>query len=98
MELTDYPTKVIHGLDRPPSYCPLDQMLKDGQERSKEIYEKRIGGDIFITLSPLRDTDGLIVGAVHVARDITDRKRAEKALQESENKFRTLAEKSLIGI
>jgi len=90
--------KVMHGLDSPPSYCPLDQMLKDGQERSTEIYEKRIGGDFFITHSLLRDADGRMFGAVHVCRDINERKRTEKALQESENKFRALAEKSLIGI
>lgn len=34
--------------------------------------------DISVTVSPLRDEDGNIVGASKVARDITERKRAEK--------------------
>jgi len=34
--------------------------------------------DISLTVSPLRDTSGKVVGASKVARNITDRKRAEK--------------------
>ncbi len=33
-----------------------------------------------------------------IIRDVTDRKRAEQSLRESENKFRVLAEKALVGI
>ena len=36
--------------------------------------------DISLTVSPVRDGDGRIVGASKIARDITDRKRAERAL------------------
>jgi PAS domain S-box-containing protein len=39
--------------------------------------------NISLTVSPIRDSDGLIVGASKVARDITDRKRVEKALEEA---------------
>jgi PAS domain S-box-containing protein len=39
--------------------------------------------DISLTVSPIRDSDGRIVGASKVARDITDRKRVEKALEEA---------------
>jgi PAS domain S-box-containing protein len=39
--------------------------------------------DISLTVSPVRDSDGRIVGASKVARDITDRKRVEKALEEA---------------
>ena len=40
---------------------------------------KRI--DISLTVSPLRDANGRIVGASKIARDITERKAAERALQ-----------------
>jgi len=48
--------------------------------------------------SPLFDNDGNKVGAIESIRDITEQKKAIFALQESEDKFRDLAEKSLTGI
>jgi PAS domain S-box-containing protein len=36
--------------------------------------------DVSVTISPLKDRDGNIVGASKIARDITDRKRSEEAL------------------
>ena len=47
---------------------------------------------------PYRDEQGNIVGIIGFSIDITERKKAADALQESENKFRSLAEKSLVGI
>lgn len=38
--------------------------------------------DISLTVSPVRDAEGRIVGASKVARDITERKRTEQALKE----------------
>jgi PAS domain S-box-containing protein len=40
--------------------------------------------DISLSVSPIRDQSGTIVGASKIARDITDRKRAERALLEAD--------------
>jgi len=42
--------------------------------------------DISLTVSPVRDGAGRIVGASKIARDITDRKRAEEALREADRR------------
>src|SRR4029077_20011027 len=47
--------------------------------------------DISLTISPLRDAAGKIVGASKIARDFTQRKRIERRLLESEERFRALA-------
>ncbi len=41
--------------------------------------------DVSVTASPIRDASGKVIGASKVARDITERKRAEQELKESEH-------------
>ena len=50
-----------------------------------ETERKRRDGatvDVSLTISPIRDAAGRIIGASNVARDITERKQAERALSE----------------
>jgi PAS domain S-box-containing protein len=42
--------------------------------------------DISLTISPVRDAEGRVVGASKVARDVTDRRRAEAALREADRR------------
>jgi two-component system, sporulation sensor kinase E len=46
--------------------------------------------DLWCIANPLYDTNGNLVGAVESVRDISDRKQTEKALKQSEEKYRTL--------
>jgi len=48
--------------------------------------------DISLTISPLKDGAGSIIGASKVARNITDRKQAERDLRESQERLRNLAD------
>ena len=50
--------------------------------------------DVSLTISPLRDASGRIMAISEIARDITDRKRAEQTLRESEQRFRQVANTS----
>lgn len=46
--------------------------------------------DVSLTLSPVKNAEGKIVGASKIARDVTIQKQAERLLIESEHRFRTL--------
>jgi len=72
----------VHGSCQPPKSCPHTRTLRDGQEHTAEVHEDRLGGDFLVSTTPLFDEQGQMMGSVHVARDITERKRAEASLAE----------------
>ncbi|MHB8172933.1 MAG: sensor histidine kinase [Nitrospirota bacterium] len=78
--------EVLQRGERVPSY-ETQRIRKDGSIV-----------DISFTISPVKDSAGRVTGYSAIARDITENKKIEAELKESEAKFRTLSEDALIGI
>jgi PAS domain S-box-containing protein len=62
-------------------------------ERYETVRRRKDGSlvDISLTVSPIRDESGQIIGASKIARDISEHKRIHEALRASEERFRNLA-------
>ena len=80
--------EVVHGLSSPPDFCPHSKLLVSRRENWAEFEEESLGLFLNVRTSPYYDETGQLLGSVHVVRDITERKKSEAALLESEEKFR----------
>jgi PAS domain S-box-containing protein len=95
-EIVGRPVRVLIPEDRQQEEDEILARLRRGEriEHLETVRRHRNGTllHVSLTISPIRDDEGRIVGASKVLIDVTDRKRAEAALRDSEERFRNLAD------
>ncbi|HEU5202417.1 MAG TPA: PAS domain S-box protein [Nitrospira sp.] len=86
----------IIPLERQAEEAAILSKLRRGErvEHYETVRRKKDGRfcDISLTVSPLLDEDGNVIGASKIARDITEQKRAQRALHESEERWKVTLE------
>ncbi len=73
--------------------------LGDRIDHYETVHRRKDGTlvDISLTISPVRDDTGTVVGVSEIARDISERKRAEVALAEPTLQLALAAKAALVG-
>ncbi|KAB0669887.1 PAS domain-containing protein [Oryzomonas sagensis] len=85
--------EVMHASPDSAGSCPHVRMMQDGCMHTEQVEEKRLNGIFEVTVSPIYDAEGGLTSCVHVARDITARKRTEAYRSMGQDILRVLNEK-----
>jgi PAS domain S-box-containing protein len=95
-EMIGKPITILIPPDRINEEPAILERLRRGERIDHyETIRRRKDGtllNISLSVSPIRDADGRIVGASKIARDVTERVRAEAALREAQEKLSRHAE------
>ena len=93
--MDDYPLPLIHPEDHDVWRKALARALQglDGDDVGFRVARKD-GGEVWVSISwnPVTDDQGEFFGFRTSARDITERKKAEEAMKESERRLKTILE------
>ncbi|MFH1092554.1 MAG: PAS domain S-box protein [Candidatus Omnitrophota bacterium] len=82
--------EVFHGLDHPLHNCPHRTTLETKKPTTIEHFDPTRKIHYEISVTPIFDERGQIIGTVHTARDITAYKKTQSDLQVSLRKFERL--------
>ena len=91
--------RVVDEEARQPVTTPVEQVIATGElvaasDRSVLISRRGVEYAIDDSASPIKDESGTLLGSVLVFRDITAARRARASLEESESRFRLLADQT----
>ena len=76
--------EIVHGTNEPVLNCPHKETIKTKKPAMAEFFEPHLGTHLEVITSPIFNEKGEVRASVHVTRDITERKWAEKKAREVE--------------
>ncbi len=79
--------KYYHGTKCPPNGCPSCGCLKTGEPANFEIFEPHLNMFIEIRSMPRFDKNNNLIGLIHIGRDVSERKKAEKEIQKAKDEL-----------
>ena len=80
--------ELLHNAEQPCAGCPHTLTLKTKETATLDMYEPRLGVHLGVTTSPIFDDDGQVIGSVHIAKNVTQRKLAEEKLKEANERLK----------
>jgi diguanylate cyclase (GGDEF)-like protein/PAS domain S-box-containing protein len=93
--------KVFHGKDRVCDDCIVEKTFRSSDPCAMDkLVRTKNGTEVWVDIYtyPIIGEDGKVSHVIEYLRDITDRKRSDKALRESEERYKRFVELSLDGI
>jgi PAS domain S-box-containing protein len=93
--------QVYEGKEKLCDGCPIEKAFRDGKSHTSERRVVLPSGKVTFwenTANPIRDAEGRVVSCLEITRNITERKRAEEALQKSQEELRQMFESVTDGI
>lgn len=84
--------EIMHGTDKPPEGCPMKRMLTTEHFETAEMEVEILGRIFFVTCTPVFGDEGNLQKVIHIATDITERKRAEEELKKYREHLEDLVE------
>jgi len=89
--------QIVHKDDKPSTYCPFTQTLKNKKVATVERYDELLGKHFSLTSAPILDEYGDVSKCIYLMRDISEAVKAKEKEKELERELNLTSRLASIG-